>query len=853
MEAAPHPWPALGVLLLRDGFVTKEHLEAILDEQHDTLQRGVSGRRLGEILVERGVVTETQVARLVAEQYELPFLDLDTSDIDLRVATLLSEELARRFSAVPISSRPDGSVLLAVADPGSVVFSDELRRVLGSTAHFAVVGPDAIEAALAFVHDRPAEPIVVPDPTKATDPDSVAVELRPEGSPPSIASDDEPFFGSQRAVAQLWPPLGSLLIREGLVTDAELEAALGQQRLSTSRRLGEILVDRGAVTRSAIARLVAEQYELPFVELTASEVEPAVAVRLSQELARQFAAVPIAVHADGSLEVAIADPTNLFHSDELHRALGVPLTLVVAAPDAIDAVLSSVHAPPPPTMTVDLEERDVTVEPISDPETREADALQYEHVRATDHDAPMFSSTDDIVEAPAWTQETTIDVADDEGEIVEEETPDRFEDDLAAVLLAETSIADDVTELFLSDDRAEPTSPVALLDDVDPDESSGPLVVETVPEPHLRALEPETPSKDLETAIDHALALGASSIHFSPQADEVAVRARIDGFVRELGSASKADQSTLVATLESRYSGRMHLAPTVHGDKVTFFTGERSASPTSLDELGLAPDSAEALRHALARPSGAIVACGPVGSGTTTMLYAALDVLNTPDRVAVTIEDPVERLLHGVDQVAVDQTGGLTFPQGLRTILNTDSDVLLVGEIRDRETAEIAFRAAASGRHVLSALHARSAATAIRRLTDMELEPTVVATALNGLVAQRLVRRVCVDCRETHYASEADLAELGQPSDATRPRLLARGRGCQACDGTGFRGRVGIFEVLVLSDDIRELVSDGASAKKIQRAAVAAGMRTLREDAIRVCLEGVTTLSEVQRVLGVDS
>src|SRR4249920_1030072 len=234
VEAAPHPWPALGVLLLRDGFATKEHLEAILDEQPDTLQHGISGRRLGEILVERGVVTETQVARLVAEQYELPFVDLDTSDIDLRVATLLSEELARRFSAVPISSRPDGSVLLAIADPGSVVFSDELRRVLGSTAHFAVVGPDAIEAALAFVHDRPAEPLVVPDPTEATDPDSVVIELRPEGSTPSIPSDDEPFFGSQRAVAQLWPPLGALLIREGLVTDAELEAALGQVRLSSS-------------------------------------------------------------------------------------------------------------------------------------------------------------------------------------------------------------------------------------------------------------------------------------------------------------------------------------------------------------------------------------------------------------------------------------------------------------------------------------------------------------------------------------------------------------------------------------------------------------------------------------------
>ncbi|HLG07169.1 MAG TPA: ATPase, T2SS/T4P/T4SS family [Gaiellaceae bacterium] len=253
------------------------------------------------------------------------------------------------------------------------------------------------------------------------------------------------------------------------------------------------------------------------------------------------------------------------------------------------------------------------------------------------------------------------------------------------------------------------------------------------------------------------------------------VRARIDSFVRELGTVSKADQITLVSGLEGTAGMRTHVVPTMHGDKVTFFTGERSASPTSLDELGLAPDSAEALRHAVDRPSGAVVACGPVGSGTTT-LYAALDVLDTPDRVAVTIEDPVERLLHGVDQVAVDETAGLTFAQGLRRILDTDSDVLLVGEVRDRETAEIAFQAALSGRHVLTALHVPSAATAIRRLTDMGLEPTVVAAALNGVVAQRLVRRVCTDCRETHYASEA----ISPNSDSP---LTPLGRGCSPVGG----------------------------------------------------------------------
>jgi type II secretory ATPase GspE/PulE/Tfp pilus assembly ATPase PilB-like protein len=293
--------------------------------------------------------------------------------------------------------------------------------------------------------------------------------------------------------------------------------------------------------------------------------------------------------------------------------------------------------------------------------------------------------------------------------------------------------------------------------------------------------------------------------------------------------------------------------PVKQGEKVTLFPRQQAATPIALADLGVTGDAADAIHEALATPSGATVVCGPVGSGTTTTLYAALGVLTTPDRVVATIEDPVERILEGVDQVEVDEVGGVTFLHGLRTLLATDSDAVLVGEILDRETAEVAFQAALAGRHVLSALHAPSAAAAIRNLTDLGLEPSLVGGALRCVVAQRLVRRVCADCRETYYASEPELVELGQPLEATRPRLLARGRGCEMCDGTGLRGRVGIFEVLSVTEEIRGLVSDGASAKKIHRAAVAAGMQTLREDGVRLCLEGVTTAAEIQRILGTDS
>ena len=347
MEAAHHPWPALGVLMVRDALISKEELEAILEEQRQVRLQRISGRQLGELLVSRGMVTTAQVARLVAEQYELSFVDLATSDIDLQVARQLNEELAQRFSALPVSLRSDGSYVVAIADPGTVLFSDELRRALGSTPHFVVVGPDAIEAAIAFVHRAEQAPLSQQDedqPELHAD----VVELRPgDSSQPAVLSADDSYVDLARPAEHRPPPLGAMLLREGLLSDDELEAALAQQRLTTSWRLGEILVNRGLVTPSVIARLVAEQYELPFVEIAEIDVDPAAALLLPWEIARQYPAIPTKTHADGSLEVAIADPTNHFYSDELHGALGVPLTFVVAAPDAIDAMLESVHRPGP--------------------------------------------------------------------------------------------------------------------------------------------------------------------------------------------------------------------------------------------------------------------------------------------------------------------------------------------------------------------------------------------------------------------------------------------------------------------------------------------------------------------------
>jgi len=1080
MEAARQPWPALGVLLVRDGLVSKTELETILEEQRDARHQRISGHQLGELLVARGTVTPTQVARLVAEQYELPFIELDTTDIDLQAARVLSEEITRRLSALPISTRADGSYLVAIADPATVLFSDELRRALGAATNFAVVGPEAVDAAIAFVHDRPHVLPVAIDPPDDDGPRGVVIELRSDESA-DVASLHAVWneVEEQAAAPELPPLLGALLQREGLVTDEALDRALAQQRLSTSWRLGEILVNLGLVTSGVVARLIAEQYELPYVELAGLDVDPAVVALLPREIARDFPAVPIAVHSDGLVEVAIADPTNFYYSDVLQKALGVPLTFVVAAPDAIEALLETPHAPlavvldseeehghiesvvpvdladstveevvhephdlhefiadpldvpgfatapdhlpefvgepvdfpefvtepvavEEPVAFVELDpvaqpdqiesavpldradsvavedagivvsERDdllelvtesdqlpkfvgepvdlpefvtepvaveepvafVELDPVAQPDQIEsavpldrADSVAVEDARIvvserddlpelvteSDHlpefaaepiDLPEFVTKPTDIEAPVVTWQiaapeerrshekivglpptwaTELQLADDTIELAEPQQQDDphdvlgptdfVADDLAAALLAEVAEVHENTdpaaeaeqEATLSfiegeyaerlaetiDQTVDPEATVTLVEvEVFHDATGSPGVSDVHDE--LVVENPAAYADDLDAAIEDVLALGASAIHFSPQGEWHTVRARIDGLVRELGVVAKADLESLVERVEASTAMRVNVLPTKQGDKVTLFPREQAGSPRTLAELGLASDAAESVHAALTPPFGAIIVCGPIGAGTTTTLYAALEALKAPDRVIASIEDPVERVLDGIDQTEVVTAAGVTFAGGLRTLLDTDTDVVLVGEIRDNETAEVAFQAALDGRHILSAVHAPSAAAAIRRLTDMGLDPGVLGGALTCVVAQRLVRRVCNSCRETYYASDVELADLEQPIEGGGPRLLARGRGCQACDGTGFRGRVGIFEVLAVTDEIRAHVCDGASEKKIQRAAVAAGMRTMRDDGVRLCLEGVTTAAEVQRILGTE-
>jgi len=372
--------------------------------------------------------------------------------------------------------------------------------------------------------------------------------------------------------------------------------------------------------------------------------------------------------------------------------------------------------------------------------------------------------------------------------------------------------------------------------------------------------------------IAKAIEDGASDIHFAPQAHGLTVRARIDGVMRRIADVPKALQPAVTSRLKImgeldiaerrvpqdgrisiRYGGtpvdlRIAVLPTTHGEQIVLRILHRASGRIGVPELGMSPAAEETFIRAIKQPYGAVLACGPTGSGKTTTLYAALEYLNDDDRVLTTVEDPVEYQIPGVNQVEVNARAGLTFARGLRTILRSDPDVLLVGEIRDEETARIAIQAAMTGHVVLTTLHTHNAASSIARLRDMGVEQSLLAASVNCIVAQRLARRLCLSCTEAYVPTAEELSLAGAEGIGLEGVTLHRAIGCTECSGTGYAGRVALYEVMPVVGRIRRLIE--ASTEEIFAAAVDAGMATLREDGLRLCRNGISSLDEVRRVTG---
>jgi general secretion pathway protein E len=374
----------------------------------------------------------------------------------------------------------------------------------------------------------------------------------------------------------------------------------------------------------------------------------------------------------------------------------------------------------------------------------------------------------------------------------------------------------------------------------------------------------------VNSLLQHAVKERASDIHLEPFEREIRVRFRIDNILYEpVRALPRALQAPIVSRIkimgglniaEKRlpqdgrirlkiagrdYDVRLSTIPIAHGERVVMRLLPRTSEMLNLENLGFDADHLAVWNKLITRPNGIMLVTGPTGSGKTTTLYGALSRINTPDVNIITVEDPVEIQLPGVGQIEVNHKIGLTFASGLRSILRQDPNVVLVGEIRDLETAEIAIQASLTGHLVFSTLHTNDAPSAITRLVDMGVERFLVASSLVAVLAQRLVRLLCTNCRESYEPTVEELAEIGLRS--ARKIEAFRPGSCERCSYTGYRGRLGIFELMLIDDAIRELVAQNVDAKRIKRQAVANGMRTLRVDGARKVLRGSTSIAEVLR------
>ncbi len=385
----------------------------------------------------------------------------------------------------------------------------------------------------------------------------------------------------------------------------------------------------------------------------------------------------------------------------------------------------------------------------------------------------------------------------------------------------------------------------------------------------------EAPIVKLVTAImTQAVQDRASDVHIEPTEKDVRVRFRVDGVLHEVMHSPKNIQNGLISRLkvmadmniaERRVpqDGRMSMRvgtkaldlrvaalPTVYGEKVVIRILDKSQALIQLQDLGFQEGAFKRFEVSFKRPYGAILVTGPTGSGKSTTLYATLNILNQIDRNIITVEDPVEYRLHGANQMQVNQKAGLTFASALRSILRADPDIILIGEIRDRETAMIAVESALTGHLVLSSLHTNDAPSAITRLTEMEVETFLVASAIDVVVAQRLARKLCERCKEAYVPDAAELGEAGYAEwQIGEVKELFRPAGCSACANTGYRGRFGLYEVMPMSEELERLTVDRASSDQMRTVAIEQGMSTLREDGLEKARMGLTSIEEIARVV----
>jgi len=543
--------------------------------------------------------------------------------------------------------------------------------------------------------------------------------------------------------------IGEVIVDLGYADRETVEQAVASAR-AQGRPTGQVLVELGVLRHDQLARAVAERFGLDYVDLTVYDLDMGAVNLIRAETAKRYQAVPVGYTDDGTLLLAMADPTNVLTIDDVAMMTGRRVKVAAASVEDLNLLLT------------------------------------------------RLARMDDSIE-----------------DIVDEEPEDEGEPDVLA-------------------EEADRDAPVIKL---------------------------------VHSIVAQAVQQGASDIHINPEEGDTRVLFRVDGVLAPAATVKRRMAMGVVSRIKimgdldisekrlpqdgrfaltvdgRRVDIRVVTLPLVHGEGVVMRILDGGVRVQGLDALGMQQDELNRFTSAINKPNGAVLVTGPTGSGKSTTLYAALNALNDGERSILTIEDPVEQRIAGVKQMQIAAKAGVTFDVGLRSMLRADPDVIMVGEIRDRETAHIAVEAALTGHLVLSTLHTRDAPSALGRLIDMGIEPFLVSSAIDCIVAQRLVRMLCKHCKRPLQVSEAVLAEHdlagAEPYEAV---------GCSRCGASGYRGRLGLYEVMSVSERIRALILERASVDEMVAIAVEEGMLRLRDDGLVKVREGLTSIAEVERM-----
>jgi type IV pilus assembly protein PilB len=605
--------------------------------------------------------------------------------------------------------------------------------------------------------------------------------------------------------------LGELLVRENLITSEQLREGLEFQR-ANGGRLGSVLVRLGMISDEVITTVLSRKYGVPSINLDLFHIDAEVVRLISQDVALKYSVMPLS-KMGATLTLAMADPTNVFAIDDIKFMTSLNVEPVIASETSIQMAIGKYYGG---SNQIDIFDEAFAFE-AEKAANKTAKNGHSKNGAARNGSAPGQKLDDADLDVNLDDFEFKENIS-DEFEVVQ----DNEEIDLAALA------------------RASEDAPVVRLVNV--------LLVDS-------------------------LRRGASDIHVEPYEKDFRIRFRIDGVLYDVMHPPLQIRDPLISRLkimskldiaEKRLpqDGRIKIKvkvdersreldfrvstlPTLFGEKVVLRLLDKDKLMLDMTKLGFEEASLEKFKRNIENPYGMVLVTGPTGSGKTNTLYSALQALNTSETNIMTAEDPVEFNLHGINQVQMKEQIGLNFAAALRSFLRQDPNIILVGEIRDFETAEIAIKAALTGHLVLSTLHTNDAPSTISRLVNMGIEPFLVATSVNIIQAQRLIRKICNNCKEKQHIPVEGLVEIGFSQEEAPSIEIFKGRGCKICNGTGYKGRIGLYEVMEVTEELRELIIIGASAMELRRKAIECGMITLRESGLWKLRQGITTIEEV--------